>query len=649
MSVGKNKWERELAVFGQLNSAIVLTGNIYDIIPYYSGEKIAALYTMEQYLYRYFKERQYQNVLGYDMVQGFYEIGENDAGLQELTELIREDRQNAKSTGQEQPGLNYTLHQYGNQKCLVPDSIEDAAHMIQLLMNHSRYPVGLIIQFTSQMVARPDDLSVDERMAFLYLRRGAEKARRLQTAQKEAGTSSCNTVTVNQMFLLTDKLNDLPAWFYLAFPQLKIINIEKPNYRAREEFIRQMAVYFNGYQTAQPQQQKVFLDRFVGQTEGFTYTDLNNVRIIAQKQRYGIQHVDRAVMLYRHGVQENPWTQMNAGELSSLEEKIGRQVLGQPMVVRQAVDIIKRAVTGISGLQHSSSWSKPRGIMFLAGPTGTGKTELAKAITKQIFKDERNMIRFDMSEYRQAQSDQRLLGAPPGYVGYEAGGQLTNAVREHPFSVLLFDEIEKAHPSLMDKFLQILEDGRITDGRGETVYFQNCLIIFTSNLGITKPSETEPGRRTVNVSYEQDQDYETVRRKVIEGVQSYFNEELGRPELLNRIGNNILVFDFIRENSLKGILQKQLDNVKERLLQDHSILLQFGPEAQKKIYLYAREQLPKGQGGRGIGNAVEEKVLNPLARYIFDEQAGAGETILVQDIVEDSLGLPSVKAERKKS
>ena len=285
--------------------------------------------------------------------------------------------------------------------------------------------------------------------------------------------------------------------------------------------------------------------------------------------------------------------------------------------------------------------------MFLAGPTGTGKTELAKAITEAVFKDERNMIRFDMSEYRQAQSDQRLLGAPPGYVGYEAGGQLTNAVRDHPFSVLLFDEIEKAHPSLMDKFLQILEDGRITDGRGDTVYFQDCLIIFTSNLGITKPSETVPGLRVANVSYEQDRDYETVRRKVIEGVKAYFNDELGRPELLNRIGNNILVFDFIRESALRSILEKQVEHICQSMMQDQRIRLQFAPEALKKIYGYANAKLADGQGGRGVGNVVEEKLINPLARYIFDMQIKSGDTVLVHDIVEDEFGIPGVKAERK--
>lgn len=331
---------------------------------------------------------------------------------------------------------------------------------------------------------------------------------------------------------------------------LKNINIPKPDYRMRGQIINSYASTFPGYSNATPDEQKIFNDTFVGSSEGFSTQDIARVFQIARMNNQDIRSINKAIMLYKHGVQDNPWLKLDVKRLAEAEDFVKRRVLGQDPVVKSAVDIVKRAAMGMSGLQHSGSSSKPRGILFFAGPTGTGKTELAKALTELVFLDERNMIRFDMSEYRQEQSDQRLLGAPPGYVGYEAGGQLTNAVREHPFSVLLFDEIEKAHPSIMDKFLQILEDGRITDGRGETVYFQDCLIIFTSNLGITMPSPENPSMHMQNVSYENDKDYETVREKVLTGVKYYFNNELGRPELLNRIGNNILVYNTNRRRKV---------------------------------------------------------------------------------------------------
>jgi ATP-dependent Clp protease ATP-binding subunit ClpA len=195
------------------------------------------------------------------------------------------------------------------------------------------------------------------------------------------------------------------------------------------------------------------------------------------------------------------------------------------------LDIIKRAVTGVGSGRRGN---RPRGVAFLAGPSGVGKTELAKAVTSLLFGDENACIRFDMSEFSAEHSDQRLIGAPPGYVGYDAGGELTNAIREKPFSVVLFDEIEKAHPRILDKFLQILDDGVLTSGRGDRVYFSESFIFFTSNLGVFRTDSL--GNRVPNISLTSGPD--EVRTKVRTEIERYFKISLNRAELLNRIGEN---------------------------------------------------------------------------------------------------------------
>jgi ATP-dependent Clp protease ATP-binding subunit ClpA len=225
-------------------------------------------------------------------------------------------------------------------------------------------------------------------------------------------------------------------------------------------------------------------------------------------------------------------------KLDQIEAFIRERVKGQDRAVRHMIDIVTRAVTGVGGARGG----RPRGVAFLAGPTGVGKTELAKTTTELLFGDERAYIRFDMSEFSAEHADQRLIGAPPGYIGYDTGGELTNAVRERPFSVLLFDEIEKAHPRILDKFLQVLDDGVLTSGRGERVYFSESLIIFTSNLGMSAVGED--GQRRVNTSSADT--YEEMEAKVRAEIERHFKLEIGRPELLNRIGENIIVFDFIR-------------------------------------------------------------------------------------------------------
>lgn len=635
----RGKWQKELLVFNRLVNTIVLTGNVNDQYPIINEkeQRIQGFCSLDVYLARTSQSFGYQGVVCYDPVEGFHHVhglqlkGNVISEIERITQEVRnENREQQNST------LNLTTRQNAQGDIsLIPDSFQDAAHIIYLLLARCSFSVSVIMSFSSRMMARPDDLDTDERMTFMYLQNGAINAKK-----NRAGDSSNSDVSKpiiqNQLFLIADKLNDLPAWYSLTHPALKNINLPKPDYRMRGQIISSYASTFPGYSNATPDEQKIFNDTFVGSSEGFSTQDIARVFQIARMNNQDIRSIDKAIMLYKHGVQDNPWLKLDVKRLSKAEDFVKRRVLGQDPVVKSAVDIVKRAAMGMSGLQHSGSSSKPRGILFFAGPTGTGKTELAKALTELVFLDERNMIRFDMSEYRQEQSDQRLLGAPPGYVGYEAGGQLTNAMREHPFSVLLFDEIEKAHPSIMDKFLQILEDGRITDGRGETVYFQDCLIVFTSNLGITMPSPENPSVRIQNVSYENDKDYESVRDKVLAGVKHYFNDELGRPELLNRIGNNILVFDFIRERSIEPILKKQIRNIATNLWVEKHIRLTVSESAVNDLKEFAKADLPKGQGGRGIGNMVEEMLINPLARYMFDNAIMRDTSILVERIWKQS-------------
>lgn len=645
--IERSKWQRELLVFSRLVNTVVLTGNINDQHPIVNEkeQKIQGFCSLELYLARTCQSLGYQAVLFYTPIDGFYLVN----GLQQKVDVLQIVENTVKTVLSSQNGsqggsLGLTKRKslVGNDS-LTPESIEDAAHIVNLLLTHCDTSIAVIVSFSSRMTARPDDLDMNERFTFMHFHEGALNAKKNHAGDPNSSDFQNNPIIQNQLFLIADKINDLPAWYYLSHPSLRNINIPKPDYRMRSQIIAGYSANFPGYKEASEDERRLFNEVFVGSTESFTTQDIARVFQIAKFSNLDIHGIDKAILLYKHGVQDNPWLKLDAAKLAGAEEQIKKRVLGQDTVVKAAVDIVKRAAMGMSGLQHSSSSSKPRGILFLAGPTGTGKTELAKALTELIFLDERNMIRFDMSEYRQEQSDQRLLGAPPGYVGYEAGGQLTNAVREHPFSVLLFDEIEKAHPSVMDKFLQVLEDGRITDGRGETVYFQDCLIIFTSNLGITMPSSENPGVRIQNVSYEKDKDYQAVHDKILYGVRHYFNDELGRPELLNRIGYNILVFDYIREDSLKPILSKQINSIARNLWSDKKIQLIVTAEAEDNLYTFAVDDLPKGQGGRGIGNMMEEVLINPLARFMFDNSVTRETMVIVEGIYKKE-GIAQIKA-----
>ncbi|MFD0854651.1 AAA family ATPase, partial [Actinomadura adrarensis] len=234
-------------------------------------------------------------------------------------------------------------------------------------------------------------------------------------------------------------------------------------------------------------------------------------------------------------------------------------------------------------------------------------------------------------------SGDRLIGSPPGYVGHEAGGELTNAVREDPFRVILFDEIEKAHPRILDKFLQILEDGRLTDGRGNTVHFSEAILIFTSNLGmfvqgrdITARSDvaSPPGPRVQNIT--PGMTYDEIERRIKDAVATHFTEVLNRPELLNRFGDNIVVFDFIGAEAAQKIFDMQLANICRRVADEHRLTLSVKGEPLDTLREWCTSELDKG--GRGIGMALESCFVNPLARALFDRELKPDEKITVTGI-----------------
>jgi ATP-dependent Clp protease ATP-binding subunit ClpB len=298
-----------------------------------------------------------------------------------------------------------------------------------------------------------------------------------------------------------------------------------------------------------------------------------------------------------------PVSKLMEGEIEKLvkmEEGLHQRVVGQDEAVAAVANAIRRARSGLSD-PH-----RPIGSFIFLGPTGVGKTELARALAEFLFDDERALIRIDMSEYMERHAVSRLVGAPPGYVGYEEGGQLTEAVRRRPYSVILLDEIEKAHPDVFNMLLQILDDGRLTDSQGRTIDFKNTVVIMTSNLGsqwILSPSETE----------------ESMREKVMDTVQHQF-----KPEFLNRV-DEIIVFHRLGREHLARIIDLQLERVEKRLA-DRDIFLVVNEDA--RAYLAERGFDP-AYGARPLKRLIQREIENPLAVKLLDGTFRAGDKVEV--------------------
>ena len=297
------------------------------------------------------------------------------------------------------------------------------------------------------------------------------------------------------------------------------------------------------------------------------------------------------------------------GKLLHMEEALKARVVGQDEAIAAVSQAVRRAR---AGLQDPN---RPMGSFLFLGPTGVGKTELTKALAAFLFDDERAMVRIDMSEYMERHSVARLIGAPPGYVGYEEGGSLTEAVRRRPYQVILFDEVEKAHPDVFNVLLQVLDDGRLTDGQGRTVDFRNTLIVLTSNLG-SEYLATLPERATVDA----------VRAQVMETVRATF-----RPEFLNRL-DEILLFRRLSREDMVGIVDIQLRQL-QKLLDERKVSLQIDAEAKKWL---ADAGYDPVYGARPLKRVIQRELQNPLAEKILAGEIRDGDTI---EVTASPLGL----------
>ena len=300
-----------------------------------------------------------------------------------------------------------------------------------------------------------------------------------------------------------------------------------------------------------------------------------------------------------------PVDRMLEGErekLLKMEQQIGKRVVGQAEAVKAVSTAVRRAR---AGLQDPN---RPIGSFMFLGPTGVGKTELTKALAEFLFDDETALIRIDMSEYMEKHSVARLIGAPPGYVGYDEGGALTEAVRRRPYQVVLFDEIEKAHPDVFNVLLQVLDDGRLTDGQGRTVDFRNTLIVMTSNLG----SE-------YLVNQPEGEDTEAVRDQVMAEVRSAF-----RPEFLNRV-DEIILFHRLKRENMGRIVDIQMVRL-AKLLEDRKITLQLDAKARDWL---AEKGYDPAYGARPLKRAIQKAVQDPLAELILSGKIKDGENVVI--------------------
>ena len=584
------KFNRE----SRFKSAILLSGNTQDVIKNEKNNYVPLLQVVVDNL----RKNGYSNVVVWDRIDGIdpklSDKVDSSCSCKKTTNQYNFDDDDTQTEGQ-----NNKYTELKEFFPIIANAIKNGTEKTAFVLNYSDFLFGT-----------GGSLSEAERV---YL---GSLIKSVQNSQNYNLLNSSFEQVKNIIVLVARESASIPPIFYCGETSVSNIVVPLPGRTEREQFIKsnigllKVRENLNSDNTA--------VDNIVDATDSFSLKEIIQLMKLSRHQEDTMKF-NKLISLYKYGKKSSPWEELSKDKLVTLKDVLKKRVKGQDQAVDKIYNVIIRAFTGLSGLQHSATQKKPKGTLFFVGPTGVGKTELAKALAEFLFGDENACIRFDMSEFNHENSDQRFVGAPPGYVGYEAGGQLTNAVKEKPFCVLLFDEVEKAHGRILDKFLQILEDGRLTDGKGETVSFAETFIIFTSNIGA---AEIKPSDKNVS-------------RQFIDKVRDHFVNELKRPELLNRIGNNVVPFNFINSAEVfakiaEAKFKPYIDCIKEK----YRANLRF--ENSEAAYKALADATDISNGGRGLLSLIETTIGNPLAEFLFmNSDRIEGRSIVIKPLYPD--------------
>ena len=585
LEIGFKRIKREVGI----KRCVIIDGNVGDV---YLDDK-NQIVDLKKYLTEMLEDLKYDDIVYWDRVNGI----EGDISSLKITEE------------KEVEGEEYSLDDDDDEKqntTVSTGSFKEPSEIFNLvfknLTNKNRKTV-FILNWSDYLFSNGGQHDNEERQNLTLLGKSIK--------DKKVNYLSTD-VNESTIILITNKLSNFPLSFYQANPEVSTITLSKPDRLERRRLLEKIEAGFElKFNPGETLLNSSRTNEYIDVLEDFTNREIIQMAKLSRKEEK--LTFDKLYLLFKYGEKDNPWEKLAYEDVKNIKKKLSERVVGQDEAIEKIEKTVVKAYMGLTGLHKTSSRSMPKGVFFFVGPTGVGKTELSKALAKFLFGDEQACIRFDMSEYAQENSDQKLIGAPPGYVGYEQGGQLTNAIKEKPFSVILFDEIEKAakpNPRILDIFLQILEDGRLTDSKGETVYFSESIIIFTSNLGASevKPSDNK----------------EETAEEFIKIVKNYFDNEIKRPEILGRIGySNIVPFNFILDDEFAiQIAKSKLNPIKRGIQEKYRLDLEF--ESELNFIKYILKRVDKSKGGRDILNAINDILLDELSMFLFNNKQDLG-------------------------